>query len=63
VYRRSSENRNEVAGTLERVGTRQQHAFIDLSELQNTLQQLIKSDDAETRLVELCGRDEQTMTD
>ena len=50
VYRRDSDNNNEVAGIIEKVETRQQHAFIDLSELQDTLEQFIKSNDAETRL-------------
>jgi len=39
----------EVAGIIEKVDTRQQHSFIDLSELQDTLERFIKSDDAETR--------------
>jgi len=49
VYRRDSDNTNEVAGIIEKVDTRQQHSFIDLSELQDTLERFIKSDDAETR--------------
>lgn len=55
VYRRDSDNTNEVAGIIEKVDTRQQHSFIDLSELQDALEQFIKSDDAETRLPDLCG--------
>jgi len=55
VYRSDSDNNNEVAGIVEKVETRQQHSFIDLSELQDTLEQFIKSDDAEKRLPDLCG--------
>lgn len=55
VYRRDSDNNNEVAGIIEKVDTRQQHSFIDLSELQDALEQFINSDDAETRLPDLCG--------
>ena len=56
IYRRDSDNTNEVAGIIEKIDTRQQHSFVDLSELQDTLVQFIKSDDAETGLFDVCAR-------
>jgi len=54
---------NDISSKVRQTLAKIMRERFNLSELQNTLQQLIKSDDAETRLVELCGRDEQTMTD
>ena len=63
VYRRDSDNKNEVAGIVEKVETRQQHSFIDLSELQKTLERFIEADDPETGQVDLYNHGELAMND
>lgn len=63
VYRRDSDNKNEVAGIVEKVGTRQQHSFIDLSELQNTLERFIEADEPETNRVDPYFHGELAMND
>ena len=45
VYRRNPDNKNEVAGIIEKVGTQHQNSFLDLSELQESLKNSIKLDD------------------
>ena len=47
VYRRNSYNKDEVAGIIEAVGTQNQNSFLNLSELQESLKNLIESDDTE----------------
>jgi hypothetical protein len=47
VYRRNSDNKDEVAGIIEEVGTQNQNSFLNLSELQESLINLIESDDTE----------------
>ena len=42
VYRRNPDNKNEVAGIIEKVGTQHQSSFLDLSELEESLEHLIK---------------------
>jgi len=63
VYRRDSDNKNEVAGIIENVGTRQQHSFIDLSELQKTLERFIKADDLATGQVDLYSQGDLAVND
>jgi len=45
VYRRNPDNKDEVAGIIEKVGTQHQSSFLDISELQESLTHFIKSDD------------------
>jgi len=52
-----------VAGIVEKVGTRQQHSFIDLSELQKTLERFIEADDLETGQVDPYSHGELVMND
>jgi hypothetical protein len=47
VYRRDPDNMNGVAGIVEKVGTTQKNAFRDLTDLQESLEHFIKSDDSE----------------
>ena len=45
VSRRDPDNKDAVAGIVEKVGTHQQTSFLDLSELKDILVDFIKSDD------------------
>ena len=45
VYHRNPKNMDHVAGIVEKVGTEQKYSFLDLSALQESLEQFIKSDD------------------
>lgn len=47
VYRRNPDNMDDVAGIVEEVGTQKKTAFQDLTDLQESLEYLIKSDDSE----------------
>lgn len=42
VHRRDPDNKNEVAGIIEEVGTQHQSSFLYLSELEESLERLIK---------------------
>jgi hypothetical protein len=47
VYLRNPDNRDAVAGIIEKVGARDKNAFLDLSELQEYLEHLIKTDESD----------------
>jgi hypothetical protein len=47
VYRRNPDNAGDVAGIIEMVGEQKKITFQDLSELQESLEDCIKSDDSE----------------
>lgn len=58
VYRRSPDNKDEVAGIIENVGTQHQNSFLNFSELQESLKHFINSDDAdysEAKQIDICG--------
>ena len=58
VYRRSPDNKDEVAGIIENVGTQHQNPFLNFSELQEILKHFIKSDDtdySEAKQIDICG--------
>lgn len=61
VYRRKLNNKNEVAGIIEKVGTQHQNSFLSLSELQEFLEHLIKSDYSETKQIDCTARGTVTM--
>jgi hypothetical protein len=45
VYRKNPDNKNDVAGTVEKIGTHHKCTFMDLPELHESLEHFIKSDD------------------
>ena len=47
VYRRSPDNKDDVAGIVEKVGTQQKQAFQDIAGLQESLGHFITSDNSE----------------
>jgi hypothetical protein len=57
VYRRNSDKKDVAAGIIEKVGT-SHYSFLDLSELMNSLEYFIKSNDldiSDSREVVMCG--------
>ena len=43
VYRKSSDDEQKVAGLIEKVGTSQQKAFLDMESLQSALEDFIRT--------------------
>ena len=63
VYRKNPDNRNDVTGIIEKVGSRYKSTFLDLPELQESLEHFIKSDDldeaaySEAKQIDMYGYD------
>jgi hypothetical protein len=61
VYRRDPDNKDKVAGIIEKVGTQNQKSFLNISGLEESLKHFIKSDDIdypEAKQIDMHGHSE-----
>jgi carbohydrate-selective porin OprB len=47
VYNRNPDNMNDISGVIVKVGTQRKYVFLDFTDLQESLAQVIKLDDSE----------------
>ena len=68
VYHRNPDNMNDISGVVVKVGTQQKYVFLDFTDLQESLAQVIKLDDSENtnyskaKQIDMYGHDQLSLT-
>lgn len=68
VYNRNPDNMNDISGVIVKVGTQRKYVFLDFTDLQESLAQVIKLDDSENtnysaaKQIDMYGHDQLSLT-
>ena len=68
VYHRNPDNMNDISGVVVKVGTQRKYVFLDFTDLQESLAQVIKLDDSENtnyskaKQIDMYGHDQLSLT-
>ena len=68
VYHRNPDNMNDISGVIVKVGTQRKYVFLDFTDLQESLAQVIKLDDSENtnyskaKQIDMYGHDPLSLT-
>jgi hypothetical protein len=68
VYHRNPDNMNDISGVIVKVGTQRKYVFLDFTDLQESLAQVIKLDDSENtnyskaKQIDMYGHDQLSLT-